>query len=83
MPPEAITDARARMARGRLLEQVRVPTDHYRSNLTAINDVASTIGAPVVFMTAPTSHYRNGFPDYLVDFDFVRDKALAMRTHKE
>ncbi len=65
------------------LEQVRVPADQYRNNLAGIYDVLNAAGIPVVFLTAPTSHYRDGVPDYLVDQDFARDRDSVKRLHRQ
>jgi lysophospholipase L1-like esterase len=65
------------------LEEVRVPADTYRENLTWIRDRFRSAGVPLVFLTAPTSHYRMGVPEYLWERGFVRDAEAAMRLHRQ
>ncbi len=36
----------------------------------------------MVFISAPTSHYRLGVPDYLVDRHFVTDKPSSVALHQ-
>jgi hypothetical protein len=59
-----------------------VPLDQYRGNLAHILEVFEVQGVPVVLITAPTSHYRLGVPDYLVELRFVEDKAAAVSLHR-
>jgi len=64
------------------IDQVRVPEAQYRENLLAIQSTFKKRGVPVVFISAPTSHYRLGVPDYLVDLNFVRDKQSSVSMHR-
>ncbi|MCZ6594500.1 MAG: GDSL-type esterase/lipase family protein [Bacteroidetes bacterium] len=64
-------------------DEVRVPEEQYRENLRRIQKIFEIENIPVVFITAPTSHYRLGVPDYLVDMGFVPDKQSAVKRHKE
>jgi lysophospholipase L1-like esterase len=62
--------------------QVRVPSAQYRENLLAIQKIFKEQNVPVVFISAPTSHYRLGVPDYLVDLRFVTDKKSSETMHQ-
>lgn len=64
------------------LDELRVPIDEYAANLTAIDQVFKEHGKPVVFVTAPTSHYRLGVPPYLLLLHFVADSESAIRLHR-
>jgi hypothetical protein len=64
------------------LDQPRVPLPQYRENLMAIRTICRKIGVPTVFITAPTSHYRLGFPDRWVARGSVRDKKSGIELHK-
>lgn len=63
------------------LAEPRVPPGRYRENLEAIRDVFAARDVPVIFITAPTSFYRLGVPDYLVDSGFLTDKNSGLRLH--
>jgi lysophospholipase L1-like esterase len=66
------------------LKTVRVPLEHYAKNLHAMAEVFEKANdVPVVFVTAPTSHYGLGVPDYLVKDKFIADKEFAMRMHRQ
>lgn len=65
------------------LESVRVPIDHYRSNLRKILATFNQIDVPVIFVTAPTSHYSLGVPDSLVERGTVPNKAFSLKMHRE
>ncbi len=52
------------------VSQVRVSLDEYRENLTAILKVFQRSSIPVIFVTAPTSHYQ------LVLAGFVQNNFL-------
>jgi lysophospholipase L1-like esterase len=65
------------------LREVRVPVEQYRENLLAIESLFSRDGVPVIFITAPTSHYRLGVPDSLIRQDYVEDKQSAVRLHRQ
>ncbi len=60
----------------------RVPPEQYRDNLHRIGLIFEKQKVPVVYITAPTSHYTLGVPDYLVEKGFVRDKQSAIDLHK-
>jgi lysophospholipase L1-like esterase len=62
--------------------EVRVPRAQYQENLLAIQRLLGSRRVPVLFVTAPTSHYRLGVPDYLVDLKFVRDKESSAAMHR-
>jgi hypothetical protein len=65
------------------LDKARVRIDQYRDNLLRIYNVFEPDDIPVIFITAPTSHYRFGVPDYLLKQEFVRDKESAVELHKK
>jgi lysophospholipase L1-like esterase len=60
----------------------RVPIARYVENLRRIKSALQNDNVPVLLITAPTSHYRLGVPDYLVDKGFVPDKRSAIDLHK-
>ncbi len=61
--------------------QLRVPPDDYRRNLAYMHDRLHERHVPVVFLTAPTAHYRLDAPDYLVRRGFAQDKPSVMALH--
>lgn len=65
------------------IEEVRVPKQEYNENLSRIVGTFHSRDVPVILITAPTSHYRLGVPDYLVELHFVEDKAAAVELHRE
>lgn len=65
------------------LDVVRVPPVRYRENLLRIHSVFEELGVPVIFVTAPTAHYRLGVPDYLVERKLGKNKEWIMARHKE
>jgi lysophospholipase L1-like esterase len=65
-----------------LIGEVRVPRVQYRENLLTIQRIFERQNVPVVFITAPTSHYRLGVPDYLVNQNFVADKQSSVTMHR-
>jgi lysophospholipase L1-like esterase len=62
--------------------QVRVPSGQYETNLLEIQKIFREQNVPVVFISAPTSHYRFGVPDDLVDQHFVNDKNSSVTLHR-
>jgi lysophospholipase L1-like esterase len=62
---------------------VRVPRAQYQENLLAIQRIFESRNVPVVFISAPTSHYRLGVPDYLVERHFVPDKPFSVAIHRD
>jgi lysophospholipase L1-like esterase len=64
------------------LGEVRVPRAQYQENLRTIQRIFEKRGVPVVFISAPTSHYRLGVPDYLVEQNFVPDKSFSVTMHR-
>ena len=62
--------------------EVRVPREQYRANLLTIQRIFERQGVPVVFISAPTSHYRLGVPDYLLDLNFIADKQSSVTMHR-
>ncbi|MDH3626726.1 MAG: GDSL-type esterase/lipase family protein [Acidobacteriota bacterium] len=62
--------------------RVRVPADHYRANLTAIANAMAELGTPTVFVTAPTTHYRLGVPQPLIDRGFGSDADSIVDLHR-
>jgi lysophospholipase L1-like esterase len=59
-----------------------VPPHEYRENLSRIKDTFAARSIPVIFVTAPTAHYRFGVPDYLIDEGYVRDEGSAIALHR-
>jgi len=78
-----LLDTLVRPASSQALDQVRVPPNQYQENLLRIKELFESIHVPVVFITAPTSHYRLGVPDYTVNMNFARDKQSAITMHKK
>ncbi|MEW6110531.1 MAG: GDSL-type esterase/lipase family protein [Thermodesulfobacteriota bacterium] len=62
--------------------ELRVSPDQYRKNLLRIGELFSARNVPVIYITAPTSQYRLGVPDVLIERGFVPDKATGVRLHK-
>jgi lysophospholipase L1-like esterase len=62
--------------------QLRVPIAEYRANLAEIERRLRAFGMPVVFMTAPTSHYLFGAPATLVRDRFATDTDSVPRLHR-
>jgi len=65
------------------LEEPRVPPAEFRENLAAIRALFASRGIPVVFLTAPTTFYRQGVPEKLVDDRFAKSPEEAIRLHRE
>ena len=65
------------------INEVRVPLGEYRENLLAIEETFVRISAPIMLITAPTSHYRLGVPDALVEKLFAQDEETAVTLHRE
>lgn len=65
-----------------LLSEPRVAPQEYRDNLARIEHIFSELNVPVIFLTAPTSHYQLGMPDDLVRYDYVANKKPGMRAHR-
>jgi len=65
------------------LMEVRVPAEQYRANLLQIKKRFESENIPVVFITAPTSHYRRGVPDYLIELGFAQDKESVLSRHRK
>ena len=65
------------------LDQTRVPQDAYRANLEAIRTRLAAAGAKPVFITAPSSHERLGFPIELARKGAVKDQATGLALHRE
>jgi len=68
---------------GAIIKQVRVPKEEYHNNLIAIKNKFKSSKVPVVFMTAPTSHYSLGVPDYLVLEHYIPSQETALALHRE
>lgn len=61
---------------------LRVPIAEYRENLEDIESRLHALGLPVVFLTAPTSHYLLGAPAQLVSGGFASDRESVPRLHR-
>lgn len=59
----------------------RVSLAEYRANLTRIGELAQSVGADVLFLTAPSSHLYRGVPDYLVEQEFAPSKKAVTELH--
>jgi|GEM_PF-703222 len=59
----------------------RVPPEHYKENLTAIARKFKKQSIPIIFLTAPSSHQRLGFPEKLVILQSVTDAQTAIKEH--
>lgn len=66
-----------------LLKEVRVPPKQYRENLLRISGIFAAKNVPVIFSTAPTSHYRLGVPDLFLQHQYIADKGAITRMHRE
>ena len=64
------------------IDDVRVPADSYRRNLTEIVRTFADLGTPTVLITAPSAHQRLGVPDYLVEKRFAADKPTVIALHQ-
>jgi lysophospholipase L1-like esterase len=67
---------------GRPLKMNRVSETEYQENLLAIASEFQASNVPVFFITAPTTHYQVGVPDYLVAVQAVESKASAVSEHR-
>jgi lysophospholipase L1-like esterase len=64
------------------IEEVRVPPEEYRDNLSAIRDEFLQYDVPIVFITAPTAHYQLGVPEYLIEMKFAHNEDKVISMHK-
>ena len=67
----------------RPLDAPRVLPNEYRGNLEAIAALFAARKVPVVFLTAPTTFYKLGVPQKLVDDQFAKSGEEAIRLHRE
>ncbi len=65
------------------INEVRVPLHQYRQNLTMIHAIFQRQNIPVMFITAPTAHYRLGVPTPLIKQKFAPDKKFVVARHRE
>ena len=65
-----------------LVKEVRVLPDEYRQNLIQINSIFQKQDIPVVLITAPTTHYRLGVPDFLVEKKLGVSKDSIINLHR-
>jgi lysophospholipase L1-like esterase len=70
------------LVRATTLSSVRVPLDEYVKNLDWIGRRFERDGVPMVLVTAPTSHYRLGVPDHLVELGLAKDERSIVRLHR-
>jgi lysophospholipase L1-like esterase len=66
-----------------IIDEVRVPINEYQENLEEIEDRFENQHVPVVFITAPTSHYKLGVPDYLIENQYGKSKNAVIELHSE
>jgi lysophospholipase L1-like esterase len=64
------------------LDEVRVPPSDYEANLSRIAGIFSAGGIPIMFITAPTSHYALGVPDGIVEQHFAKSKESITDMHR-
>ncbi|MCO6430120.1 MAG: hypothetical protein J5J00_04610 [Deltaproteobacteria bacterium] len=64
------------------MAQLRVPLDEYKGNLIEIAALFQRQEVPVLFVTAPTTHYINGVPPFLVDHQYGESKRSIVELHK-
>ncbi len=64
------------------LPDPRVNLKDYERNLCAIAESFKATGTPVLFATAPTSHYAFGFPEKLLELGFAPSKSEAIEKHR-
>ncbi|HEQ98485.1 MAG TPA: hypothetical protein ENO22_03995 [candidate division Zixibacteria bacterium] len=64
-----------------IIDEVRVPINEYEENLEAIESRFERHEVPVIFITAPTSYYRLGVPDYLVKNQYAKSKQAVIELH--
>jgi len=65
------------------IDSARVPPAHFRSNLLEISDELGAQGMPVVFVTAPTSHYALGVPADLIGRGYAPDEEAVLDRHRD
>ena len=68
--------------KSQIIDKVRVPIQEYEENLKEIEKKFDGLHVPAVFITAPTSHYRLGVPDYLVENQYAKSKEEVLILHK-
>ncbi|MBD3217233.1 MAG: hypothetical protein GF310_03075 [candidate division Zixibacteria bacterium] len=68
--------------KSQIIDEVRVPIQEYEANLDEIESRFEGQDVPVVFITAPTSHYRLGVADYLVENQYAGSKEEVIILHK-
>lgn len=62
---------------------VRVPLNKYRDNIYDITEELKNCGTKSILLTAPTSYYYSGVPDYIVNSGLAVDKNSAITKHRE
>jgi lysophospholipase L1-like esterase len=63
--------------------EVRVSPAQYRDNLLKMKAIFDERHVPVIFITAPTSHYQLGVPDDLVKRKITSTKQQAIAMHRQ
>ena len=63
-------------------DEVRVPLNEYKNNLNEMRDIFAKNDVPVIFITSPTSHYRIGVPDYILDMKFIHNREDSLQSHR-
>ena len=64
------------------LNQPRVSLEEYEKNLSEILSLFKRRSIPVIFLTAPTSHYQLGVPRYLIYLKYARDEYSVSSWHR-
>ncbi len=65
------------------LDVSRVPADQFMKNLEEIGAEADRLGAPVIFVTEPSSHPSLGVPDDVVSSTYAKSKEDAIALFRE
>ncbi len=65
------------------INEVRVPLDEYRANLDRIYQIFQRKQIPVIFITAPTAHYKLGVPEPLIEGKLVQSRQAAFTLHRQ
>jgi hypothetical protein len=65
------------------LDVPRVPPDRFKENLEEIGAEAERLGAPVIFVTEPSSHPSLGVPDDAVSSTYAKSKEDALALFRE
>ncbi len=62
---------------------VRVPINKYKDNIYRMTEELHHNGTKSILLTAPTSFYHNGVPDYIISSGLAIDRNAAVSKHRE